>query len=83
MDVFRCPKCRKYTLSWDSRAGTYVCRLVSCRESFRYDDSGKQPSVEQTAAWLYCHERSFALPLIMLVLFLLTVAFLLYTLVIR
>ena len=28
--LFRCHKCRNFTMSWDARAGSFLCLMIGC-----------------------------------------------------
>jgi hypothetical protein len=49
MNVYVCPVCRNRSVSWDTRSGAFVCRMVSCRRGFRPPLRATIPSVPEFA----------------------------------
>jgi len=55
MQVYRCPVCGNQTVTWDARAGVFLCNVMGCNSSF------SPPSPENTttedSSTAYSHGR--------------------------
>ncbi len=50
MDVYKCPKCKRYGFVWDARAKILMCSYETCRHVIRIENQREIPSDEMIRA---------------------------------